>query len=164
MTTPTLTFEHTGPDLGDDPPFPDGATNYERQELRLAWRNALSYYADLAGYAAQGFRAVAETNSLYLREANNNAAQRLVQAQMAHERYRTLLDGIHHRLAMEERAEALEAASGQIVHLVDKIQEHSAGKVDLENGHQAEIAPGFYLLTAVERDEAHKAWKDEEVR
>lgn len=95
--TTELTF--TEVDLIDPCPIiPEGATNYEAQEIRRCYRNVLSYNKRIAERAHTYF---VETTLGRLVEPRFD--QDVMDATRAMTELRTRIDGVMHRLAMDER-------------------------------------------------------------
>lgn len=99
---PSLEYTHTRHGfLVECPSLPEDASDYERQEINNAWRHAMDLYAESVNRACISFTRVAK--GVPETQVYANDVQKLAQAVAAQARLAALLDGVHHRLVLEEK-------------------------------------------------------------
>lgn len=102
----TETFEIPLDELGDEfLDMPDGVTNYERQEINRCYRNALRYGREIVNGIAFDLGTTTDAGRGRVPDARPmaNDAQRMGQYIAARAELYARIDGVMHRLAMNEK-------------------------------------------------------------
>lgn len=94
----TIDYTLPKPGLSDPCPYvPDGATDYERQEVTIAWRRCVS----AAHQAAQRLTAAFDGHRLPCTNPSANDVQAMAQLVAARAELAARIDGIEHRLVLQ---------------------------------------------------------------
>jgi hypothetical protein len=105
MPTTTIKLSKVSTLDTEPPAIPDGATDWERQELRRCWSNALSALHDVTSHAARLHQRVAvATQPDHPTIGGGGLTYRAMQADAAMVEFHARYEGVVHRLALAAKA------------------------------------------------------------